>query len=617
MKTPTVFNFILLVTTFFLATVSSTSQIAANKVDSLSRELPPIFADVDGEQQIGKLHDIRRLTNEQPLSRLDQLEILNTAARYLRLLNPNLSLQRKVLRVNVFNRIQTLRRNLHNYTTPFAFHLQMTRIFNSLDDGHTSYTPPLPMYRAFGALGFFVERAFDNGVESFIFSRKWAHMPFEHDTFVPGVTILEVDGKPVREIVLNLGKKSNANQFEDTLIRWGQLYLTFRLITAVGIVTKPTIVFTYLDLDGVSRNIDVPIRYVFYLENRFFRKIDPGVRSSVSQPTLGEESIRQHPLNDFSTPSLEEPMKILHSKDEDDNLPIVQSERALNTRFHKEVSRTGKIFISKDIVIEQGFTEFFSAKNITTGDTSYTALTIRSFFPDSNTVSLRAWFEEARRLLQISNQERLLIDVRANNGGFSVLSLALMEALTNDSIVVPRYPEHIRTSALAELILTSLGIPGSESLKSHAAAGYDLSGPTFDSFGIAAPFERNQRQGQTYFGKVVVLTSAASASATELFVSLAKDIHGQTVIGLDSRTAGLGASTISNSFLSGSTPFAFQPLPNGVDLSTAYARFFRSGASDGTLVEYFGIQVDDVYRETTRDLIARGLDMYEFIANKF
>jgi hypothetical protein len=75
------------------------------------------------------------------------------------------------------------------------FHNEMTEIFTSLRDLHTTYRLPAPYQRADAILPFSIEEYFEDGLRKYLLS-YWA-TGFNHATFKPGVEITYWNGVPI------------------------------------------------------------------------------------------------------------------------------------------------------------------------------------------------------------------------------------------------------------------------------------------------------------------------------------------------------------------------------------------------------------------------------------
>lgn len=132
-----------------------------------------------------------------------------------------------------------------------AFHARMFAIFTELRDQHTRYRPPAPYHDAVAFLPFRIETCSENGRRKHIMSRI---IPgFKHSTFVPGVEILQWNGRPIEraaEREAGDGATPSARQCI------GVARLTQRVLFLHPIPEEESVKIRYRADDGKERDIE-------------------------------------------------------------------------------------------------------------------------------------------------------------------------------------------------------------------------------------------------------------------------------------------------------------------------------------------------------------------------
>lgn len=578
----------------------------------------------------GTIANIKDLANQQVLSLSEKQAIIDSALLIFTKVNPNNDVQKNFLNVDVVEKLDKIRANLGNFQSSYAFHLQLYTVFNSLNDGHTTYTPPHPMKSATGSLGFFVHRYYDSAMNSrYVMTSKWSVLPFEHPTFVPGVEIKAVDGRPVHQVVVELGKQGFARK-EDDYVRFGQFYLTFRDLRHVGEQMKTSVLFEYKALDKSIQTVSVPIIYlfslpdgVFSLPDGVFSILDPSLRNlhftsnrsrsalqiprAVKGDSVGtSSSSRMMMLKQCFIPNHDVMNAILASEDKTHHAKTsTQTAAALSESA--ELQR-GTIVVNKKFGVD------LMAEVITTSSgVTFGRLVVNSFFVGD----LKKWGKEIQRLLGVLPKDNLVIDIRNNLGGSALASLLLWEYVTDKKISAPPYKLQGRATPIMMNLLKDQALSNLlPNFRTHIAMGSTLSGPVEDVLadGIRNPKERAP---QVFFGKVITLVSSFTASSGDIYASLVRDVGRTELLGVDESTNGAGASTVSFNYLAELSPKVLKELPKGVDFNTAFFRFYRANDFDGALVEHFGVPVTTKYYERKKDLLNDGVGMFKFIGAMF
>jgi len=124
--------------------------------------------------------------------------------------------------------------------------------------------------------------------------------------------------------------------------------------------------------------------------------------------------------------------------------------------------------------------------------------------------------------------------------------------------------------------------------------------------------------GRVYPGPVVVVTSARTFSAAEIFAAGFQDHKGK-ILGVDDSTGGGGANqrthtALHDLFRAGAptpTPEVapFKTLPNNSEIYIAFRRCQRVGLNAGLDIEDYGVASDSRYKMTRNDLLNHNEDL--------
>lgn len=114
----------------------------------------------------------------------------------------------------------------------------------------------------------------------------------------------------------------------------------------------------------------------------------------------------------------------------------------------------------------------------------------------------------------------------------------------------------------------------------------------------------------SYFGPVVTLVNAQSASTSDHFAAFQQDYNASYVIGTDNVTAGAGATVRSYRSFQYESPVSYPwDLPEGTDFTTAYLRLYRDRRNSGALIEQRGVTPDERYYRTRNDVLNGDVDL--------
>jgi C-terminal processing protease CtpA/Prc len=263
-----------------------------------------------------------------------------------------------------------------------------------------------------------------------------------------------------------------------------------------------------------------------------------------------------------------------------------------------------------ELVFEQVDTKVFEdevkASIVRDGTDSYGYLRIFTFhtraFPD-----VPKFLAAIRELLTKLPATGLIIDVRANGGGYIHAAEGMLQYLT-DKPIQPEPMQFISSEDTYELSgrLPELN-PWRQSLGEAAETG--------EQYSVALPLDPATEvndEGQVYHGPVLLVTDALSYSATDIFAAGFQDNGIGLVLGVDDYTGAGGANRWTLDDLARVWPGGpFEVLPKESRMCVALRRSLRVGAQTGRPVEDLGVRPDVRYRMTRKDLLWQNRGLIE------
>jgi hypothetical protein len=253
------------------------------------------------------------------------------------------------------------------------------------------------------------------------------------------------------------------------------------------------------------------------------------------------------------------------------------------------------------------FADFLSARAVATRNGRFGYLRIWSFDVDDD----QAFLEAAIALLRRLPQRGLIIDLRANPGGFIWAAERLLQLFTPHPVSPTKFALRATamTAAMARAPFNQSELtPWAESL--FAA---ESTGEPYSSHLPITPYERCNDVGQHYSGPVVVVVDANTYSSGDLFSAGIVDNRIGPLVCIGEATGAGGANVWDCDDLRAALEAAEQPLPAlpaGVRFTLAVRRAVRSGDADGTLIEDAGVP-GQAYEMTRNDVFAANRDLIE------
>lgn len=510
----------------------------------------------------------------------------------------HLPFKRAMHAVDPVQRLKLLRHRLEEVEEgelppEIEFHNELTRIFNSLRDLHTTYRLPSPFKQKMAWLPFLIEEFWEHDQRKYMVSKIVGDAG--PPSFQPGVEVLHWNGIPIeRAIDQNAERQAGGNQAARRA--QGLNSLTIRPLAHGLPPDEEWVTLRYLTPQGEIH--EYTQEWLVFEPGRGTSSLDP--EALVSEATaLGL---------DAQTDDIQEAKKILYAGE-----VVIQEYRAARRGEQQAIRNT-----------RDGLSTFlptvFRAMPVTTSHGTFGYIRIFSF----NVNDPDAFVDEFVRLAQALPQEGLIIDVRGNGGGHIHAAERLLQLLA------PRRIEPER----AQFINTPLNL---QLCRNHAPsplfADFDLkewvasiaqSVETGAAYSLSFPITPEQACndiGQRYYGPVLLITDALCYSATDIFAAGFQDHGIGPILGVSPNTGAGGANVWSHRLLlelmrpaAGATSPAispYVPLPHGADLRVAIRRTVRVGANAGNVVEDLGIIPNHTYQMTRQDLVEGNKDLIE------
>jgi len=468
--------------------------------------------------------------------------------------------------------------------TRWAFDAELATIFTELRDAHTRYVGPARWRGKVAVLPFMLEIFGSEEEPRFLVSNVVEDDPvFEGTRFGKGVEVLWWNGAPIARAVERYADRETGGRPDARLAR-ARDSLTFRPLGYGLPPDEHWVYIRYKTSDGEELEVRVDWRVV-----------------------------------DTSR------------KDEEETAPVLDAHRAFAVDPVSESVRRAKLVLFAPEIWyrrEQGlatavsaakppeagewvtgrFQQNVAAKRVETSSGEVGYLRLWSF----DLIDDDGFLEEVQELLKLLPSRGLIVDLRANPGGYILAAERLLQLFTPHEIVPTRF-ELLATDLtreMAEARQNSVLLePWRRSLKEAVENG--------EPYSRAAPLTPPplcNNVGQRYGGPVVCVVDANTYSAGDLFAAGFVDNRVGPLISIGKATGAGGANVWMPSHVRralAGTRYRIDAFPEGVGFTLAVRRAVRSGASAGTLIEDVGVPGQIRYELTRRDLTEGNVDLLE------
>ena len=241
-------------------------------------------------------------------------------------------------------------------------------------------------------------------------------------------------------------------------------------------------------------------------------------------------------------------------------------------------------------------------------------LRIRSF----NTRDPDGFLDDIAMLLERMPPDGLIIDVRDNPGGLMAAAERMLQFFS-DRPIQPVRMEFLATEA--NLRLCQSQTPANPNMAENLSRwipsltrAQQTGSVWSNAYPMTDPNEIRSAE-RIYQGPVLLITSALSYSAADIFIAGFRDHRLGKILGVHANTGAGGANRWTYSdiltLLRGERLTTGRPpvLPGGADLRVAIRRAVRVGAGEGMELEESGIEPDEVHRLTRADLLEGDVDL--------
>lgn len=534
------------------------------------------------------------LASAGTLSLVQQRRIVDQALVLLEQNYAHLPLKQAMHAANPVQALRLLKDRLAEATnatagSEFEFHAEMLRIFLSVRDLHTNYVLPKPFADQVAFVPFDIEQYNDDGPRYLV-----SHIVsgVTHPSFATGVEVRAWNGIPIHRAVEVIANRHGGSNRAARRARGVQL-LTQRPLMRHLPPDEAWVEVDYVTEGGAEHSIRFDWR-VLDLSGAI-----GGV--NVDKPSTEAASMGV----DAEVGALTTAKRLLFAPD---------AEAA--------AKRKAKVTVRAAAAGEELSTTMsgvFRARSVTTSSGEVGHLRIFTFSVEDP----GAFVAEARRLISLLSQDRLIIDVRGNGGGHIWASEGLLQMLTPRRIT-PEPTQFIATSLNRRICQrhrdNPVGIDLEPWLSSLALSV--RTGAVFSTGHPITPTDFANRIGQTYRGRVACITDALCYSATDIFAAGFQDHAIGPVIGVDDNTGAGGANVWTHELLrqlmripnlDAESPY--ERLPQGVGMRVSIRRTLRVGERAGTPLEDLGVYPDKRVDLTRDDLLHGNRDLLDEVAS--
>lgn len=249
----------------------------------------------------------------------------------------------------------------------------------------------------------------------------------------------------------------------------------------------------------------------------------------------------------------------------------------------------------------------FAAAALRDGHADLGYIRVHTFLADN----ADAFVTEFASLLARVPPRGLILDVRDNGGGLVDAAERCLQLLTPHPVTPAPMQWRATPPVLALCQRQGQSNPDRVADLSPWAASVqhalDIGSPFSTTAPITTP-EACNTLGQQYHGPVVLLTSALSYSATDIFAGGFQDHGIGLVLGVHAATGAGGANVWPHAVLQQALGGP-RALPQGAELRVAVRRSLRVGPNAGLELEERGVVPDELHDLTRRDLLEGDADL--------
>lgn len=510
----------------------------------------------------------------------------------------HLPFKRSMYGIDPIQRLRLLRHQLDqsgdraddSMTTDVDFHAEMTRIFHSLRDLHTSYRLPYPFHGAVAWLPFLVEEYWDDQARPHVIISKIVGISLPKE--LEGVEIVHWNGVPIETaIAINADRQAGSNP--DARRARGINSLTIRPLGRGLPPDEDWVTLSYRDGDQIVR--EVRMEWLVFLP----QLVGSGNRAAGD----AIETSAAMGLDDH-TDDIQAAKKVLYAAG------ILKQERQ---------AEAGARIAASGEVLPTSMPTVFRAGVVQTGQGAFGHVRIFTF----NVARADEFVEELGTLVeQLKDADGLILDVRGNGGGLIPAAEGALQLFTARRIE-PQHAQFRNTPLNLSLCRMNRDDRPDGIRLGRWVASIDEAVQTGSAYSLGFPLtppEFLRSLSRRYYGPVALITDALCYSAADMFIAGFQDHEIGPVIGVHGNTGAGGANVWSYALLARvwspdeADRSPYMPLPEGADFRLAMRRSIRVGLNAGGIVEDLGIKPDVRHRMTYRDLMESNADLMDTAA---
>jgi C-terminal processing protease CtpA/Prc len=584
------------------------------------------------------LKDFR--TTVQQLNPQERAQLIDAALFMLEQVYVHLPLKRAMHAIDPIQALKILKQRSSTLSER-SFHDEMIAIFHSLRDLHTNYVLPASYQNQTAFLPFLVEEFFDGAppVRNYVVTKLLPGATYPD--FQPGVLLKYWNGTPIDRVVeMNAQREAGSN--EDARHARGLEALTIRPMGLTAPPDEDWVVVGY-ESNGKPR------------EHRFDWQVfvpppsPTGINLSAAGPEVARilgvdartEAVRRARKALFSPASVaaEQRMAVAALNA---GLPTVApnapaagapapAATQMGVDFQTESVRRSKkaLFFPEAMAMEKQMDVAVKAAagaapvlpNVSLMPDVFAFQTVQH--PRGPLGYIRiytfmvndedAFVTEFIRIARLLPSNGLILDVRGNGGGNILAGERLLQVLTPRRIEPERF-HFINGPITLELCGPASGPYGLPRWAPSIQLGIETGENYSQGFALEDVDDYN-RLGQQYQGPVVLIIDALCYSTTDIFTAGFQDHKIGKILGVHQHTGAGGANVWEYRLLGQVLPNRFGPLPQGATFRVALRRTTRVGDHAGVPVEDLGVQPNELYSMTRRDVLQDNVDLIQKAAD--
>ncbi len=525
-----------------------------------------------------------------PLSLDEKHQIVEAAACLLADHYAHLPHKRQAHGIDPVAKLRALSRALPDLATETSFHAELVQVFAELRDLHTVYTLPTAYAAMVAFLPFQVGLVTEADARRVIVTHVMRGAL--HPPFAPGVEILGWNGVPIRRAIEKLAAFTGGANRAASEARAVAAF-TQRPMLRLAPPDEMHVEIEYALSDGTQHRTRLDWKVCRLMSDGHVkhRAAAPAPEHSLTLALddMGD-ALRRHRKSTYA-PHVVQAEQHGQNVDHDAHHSEHPHEQEVPTRLSQVRAWRGEL-----------------------DGKPFGHLRIRSF----NTLDPDGFLDDIAGLLGRLPQDGLIIDIRDNPGGLMAAAERMLQFFS-DRPINPVRMEFLATPA--NLRLCEAQTPANPTMSEDLSRWIpslrraQQTGSVWSSAYPMTDSNEIRSAERIYPGKVLLITSALSYSAADIFIAGFHDHRLGKILGVHANTGAGGANRWKYSdiqtLLTGGRLTAGRPtgLPGGADLRVAIRRAVRVGLGEGVELEETGIVPDALHHLTRADLLEGDTDL--------